>query len=109
MRVLPSLIVELLSLPLFLFLPHPFILSIRGSLTSPLSVEKSGSLFLRVLVLLPSLLTPHPYPLQDEFSGVITRALSVLVLGLECRLDVELERMTRAPWAALETVGDQSE
>ncbi|KAJ7527685.1 hypothetical protein O6H91_16G066600 [Diphasiastrum complanatum] len=46
---------------------------------------------------------------QDEFSGVITRALSTLVLGLETRLENELLGMTRMPWATLESVGDQSE
>lgn len=40
---------------------------------------------------------------------MITRALSVLVAGLETRLDAELENMVRMPWATMETVGDQSE
>jgi hypothetical protein len=31
--------------------------------------------------------------LQDEFSGVITKALSTLVLGLETRLENELANM----------------
>eukprot|EP00897_Mesotaenium_endlicherianum_P004927 jgi/Mesen1/4462/ME000227S03482 len=46
---------------------------------------------------------------QDEYSGVITRALSLLVLGVETRLDTELAAMTRVAWALLESVGDQSE
>lgn len=46
---------------------------------------------------------------QDEFSGLITRALSVLVLGMETRLDAELAAMTKVQWASLEAVGDQSE
>lgn len=46
---------------------------------------------------------------QDEFSGVITKALSTLVLGLETRLENELANMARLPWATLESVGDQSE
>ncbi|CAK9191617.1 unnamed protein product [Sphagnum troendelagicum] len=46
---------------------------------------------------------------QDEFSGVITKALSTLVLGLETRLEVELINMARLPWATLEGVGDQSD
>lgn len=46
---------------------------------------------------------------QDEFSGLITRALSVLVLGMETKLDAELVAMTKVPWASLEAVGDQSE
>ncbi|GJP39555.1 hypothetical protein CLOM_g23913 [Closterium sp. NIES-68] len=46
---------------------------------------------------------------QEEFSGVITRALAVLVVGLEARLDGELDRMARMPWSTLESVGDQSE
>lgn len=49
------------------------------------------------------------FSLQDEFSGVITKALSTLVLGLETRLEVELINMARLPWATLEGVGDQSE
>lgn len=47
--------------------------------------------------------------MQDEFSGVITKALSTLVLGLETRLENELANMARLPWATLEGVGDQSE
>ncbi|XP_024383135.1 vacuolar protein sorting-associated protein 53 A isoform X2 [Physcomitrium patens] len=46
---------------------------------------------------------------QDEFSGVITKALSILVLGLETRLENELANMARLPWATLESVGDQSD
>eukprot|EP00252_Welwitschia_mirabilis_P001763 TRINITY_DN11706_c0_g1_i1.p1 TRINITY_DN11706_c0_g1~~TRINITY_DN11706_c0_g1_i1.p1 ORF type:complete len:829 (+),score=191.73 TRINITY_DN11706_c0_g1_i1:175-2661(+) len=46
---------------------------------------------------------------QDEFSAVITRALMTLVHGLETKLEAELAAMTRVPWAALESVGDQSE
>lgn len=46
---------------------------------------------------------------QDEFSAVITRALMTLVHGLETKLETELAAMTRVPWAALESVGDQSE
>ncbi|KAG0584269.1 hypothetical protein M758_3G197500 [Ceratodon purpureus] len=46
---------------------------------------------------------------QDEFSGVITKALSTLVLGLETRLENELANMARLPWATLESVGDQSD
>lgn len=45
---------------------------------------------------------------QDEFSAVITRALMTLVHGLETKLEIELAAMTRVPWAALESVGDQS-
>lgn len=51
----------------------------------------------------------HMNLLQDEFSGVITKALSTLVLGLETRLEMELANMARLPWATLEGVGDQSE
>lgn len=46
---------------------------------------------------------------QDEFSGVITRALSILVLGMETRLDQELAAMTKIAWGTVEAVGDQSE
>ena len=46
---------------------------------------------------------------QEEFSGVTTRALSMLVLGLETRLELELQGMTRLQWGSMETVGDQSE
>ncbi|CAI5958970.1 unnamed protein product, partial [Closterium sp. NIES-64] len=46
---------------------------------------------------------------QEEFSSAITRALAVLVAGLEGRLDGELDRMARMPWSTLESVGDQSE
>ncbi|EFJ16271.1 hypothetical protein SELMODRAFT_421950 [Selaginella moellendorffii] len=46
---------------------------------------------------------------QDEFSGVITKALSSLVMGLETRLENELAAMTRVPWGTIEGVGDQSE
>jgi len=54
-------------------------------------------------------LVPRAWVWQDEFSGVITRAMSVLVAGLETRLDAELENMVRMPWATMGTVGDQSE
>lgn len=47
--------------------------------------------------------------LKDEFSGVITKALSTLVLGLETRFENELANMARLPWGTLEGVGDQSE
>jgi hypothetical protein len=46
---------------------------------------------------------------QDDFSGVITTALSTLVLGLETRVDQALGAMVRINWATLDLVGDQSE
>eukprot|EP00850_Spirogloea_muscicola_P023182 SM000335S12906 [mRNA] locus=s335:65884:70763:+ [translate_table: standard] len=46
---------------------------------------------------------------QDEFSGVITRALSVLVLSFEAKLETELQKMIHMPWGQLDAVGDQSE
>ncbi|CAM6084244.1 unnamed protein product [Calypogeia fissa] len=46
---------------------------------------------------------------QDEFSGVITKALSTLVLGLENKLEAELANMARMSWSTLEGVGDQSD
>jgi len=46
---------------------------------------------------------------EDDFSGVITTALSTLVLGLETRVDQALGDMCKVSWAALDLVGDQSE
>jgi len=46
---------------------------------------------------------------QDEFSGVTTQALSRMVLGMETHMDAALGNMARVNWAALETVGDQSD
>ncbi|QDZ18793.1 Vps53-like vacuolar protein sorting-associated protein [Chloropicon primus] len=46
---------------------------------------------------------------EDDYSGVITTALSTLVLGLETRVDQALADMARVNWAALDLVGDQSE
>lgn len=46
---------------------------------------------------------------QDEFSAVITKALMTLIHGLETKFDAEMSAMTRVPWGALESVGDQSE
>ncbi|WZZ47434.1 hypothetical protein YC2023_043693 [Brassica napus] len=45
---------------------------------------------------------------QDEFSAVITRSLVTLVLGIETKFDTEMAAMTRVPWGALDSVGDQS-
>lgn len=41
---------------------------------------------------------------EDAFAGVVTACLSVLVLGVETRLDGVLTQMTRLPWASLESV-----
>ena len=41
---------------------------------------------------------------EDAFAGVVTACLSVLVLGVETRLDAVLTQMTRLPWASLESV-----
>lgn len=41
---------------------------------------------------------------EDAFAGVVTACLSVLVLGVETRLDAVLAQMTRLPWASLESV-----
>ena len=46
---------------------------------------------------------------EDDFSGVITTALSTLVLGLETRVDQALSEMAKINWAALDLVGDQSD
>uniref|UniRef100_A0A061RIS0 Vacuolar protein sorting-associated protein 53 n=2 Tax=Tetraselmis sp. GSL018 TaxID=582737 RepID=A0A061RIS0_9CHLO len=48
-------------------------------------------------------------PEQDEFSSVMTACLSVLVLGMETRLDEALRQMTRKAWDRTESVGDQSD
>ena len=41
---------------------------------------------------------------EDAFAGVVTACLSVLVLGVETRLDAVLTQMTRLPWASIESV-----
>ena len=41
---------------------------------------------------------------EDACQGVVTAGLSVLVLGVETRLDAALLQMTRLPWASLESV-----
>lgn len=46
---------------------------------------------------------------EDEFRSVITKSLSVLVLGMDTRLDISLSALMRHNWAAVEMVGDQSE
>lgn len=43
-------------------------------------------------------------PEEDEFQSVMTASLSVLILGVETRLDVPLQQMIRMPWATMETV-----
>mmetsp|Transcript_6744 Transcript_6744/g.18881 ORF Transcript_6744/g.18881 Transcript_6744/m.18881 type:complete len:738 (-) Transcript_6744:326-2539(-) len=48
-------------------------------------------------------------PEQDEFTGLITTCLSVLVLGLETRLDEALRNMIKKAWDKTESVGDQSD
>ena len=46
---------------------------------------------------------------QDAFSGVTSDCLSVLVLGVETRLDEALRTMMKKPWDKTESVGDQSD
>ena len=46
---------------------------------------------------------------QDDFSAVITAALSTLVVGLETRADAALVAMAKLEWADIDLVGDQSE
>eukprot|EP00898_Chlorokybus_atmophyticus_P008215 jgi/Chlat1/8395/Chrsp80S07907 len=46
---------------------------------------------------------------QEQFSGLITRALAILVLGIETRLEAALQGMAKTNWGSLEGVGDQSE
>ena len=41
---------------------------------------------------------------EEGFAGVTTAALSVLLLGLETKLDVCLGSLMRANWATLESV-----
>ncbi len=41
---------------------------------------------------------------EDEFQGVITQCLGVLVLGIETRMDPALAAMARMPWATMEAV-----
>lgn len=41
---------------------------------------------------------------EDACQGMVTAGLSVLVLGVETRLDAALLQMTRLPWASLESV-----
>eukprot|EP00741_Cyanophora_paradoxa_P011209 tig00020554_g10829.t1 len=45
---------------------------------------------------------------QEEFSGAITKAVRILVLGVETKVQGALEQMTRMNWSAVEAVGDQS-
>mmetsp|Transcript_7164 Transcript_7164/g.11810 ORF Transcript_7164/g.11810 Transcript_7164/m.11810 type:complete len:972 (-) Transcript_7164:1024-3939(-) len=47
-------------------------------------------------------------PEQEEFSAVITKAVRILVLGIETKIQVALDAMTKMPWASIEGVGDQS-
>eukprot|EP00899_Mesostigma_viride_P016160 jgi/Mesvir1/24545/Mv21883-RA.1 len=46
---------------------------------------------------------------EDEFSSLIGRSISILVLSVETQLDGALQAMQRVNWGALEGVGDQSE
>ena len=42
---------------------------------------------------------------EDEFQGVITHCLTVLLLGIETRLEGALAAMARINWAGMEMVG----
>ena len=41
---------------------------------------------------------------EEEFQGVVTACLNVLLLGIETRLDVGLQAMVRVNWSAVEAV-----
>ena len=42
---------------------------------------------------------------EDEFQGVITHCLTVLLLGIETRVEGALAAMARINWAGMEMVG----
>lgn len=46
---------------------------------------------------------------EDAFRGVVTAALSVMVLGIETKLESPLGLLVRHNWSAITTVGDQSD
>jgi len=46
---------------------------------------------------------------EDAFSAVVSRALSILVLSVESKVEQALVNMTRIAWDKIEGVGDQSE
>jgi len=41
---------------------------------------------------------------EEEFQGVVTACLNVLLLGIETRLDGGLQAMVRVNWSAVEAV-----
>ncbi len=41
---------------------------------------------------------------EEEFQGVVTACLNVLLLGIETRLDAGLQAMVRVNWSAIEAV-----
>lgn len=41
---------------------------------------------------------------EEEFQGVVSGCLGVLLLGVETRLDAGLQAMIRVNWSAVETV-----
>jgi len=41
---------------------------------------------------------------EEEFQGLITACLSVLLLAVQTRLDVPLQQMARMPWGTMEQV-----
>eukprot|EP00241_Pyramimonas_parkeae_P017643 CAMPEP_0114299464 /NCGR_PEP_ID=MMETSP0059-20121206/12989_1 /TAXON_ID=36894 /ORGANISM="Pyramimonas parkeae, Strain CCMP726" /LENGTH=843 /DNA_ID=CAMNT_0001421941 /DNA_START=19 /DNA_END=2550 /DNA_ORIENTATION=+ len=46
---------------------------------------------------------------EDEFSGVITRSLQVLVQIMDARLEEQLASLVKMSWSTIEAVGDQSQ
>ena len=42
---------------------------------------------------------------EDEFQSLVTAGLSVLILGVETRLDMPLQQMVRMTWGTMDTVG----
>ena len=43
---------------------------------------------------------------EEDFQGVVTACLNVLLLGIETRLDAGLQAMVRVNWSAVEAVSN---
>ena len=41
---------------------------------------------------------------EDEFQGVVTACLNVLILAVQTRLDTALQQMSRISWGTMEAV-----
>jgi len=46
---------------------------------------------------------------EEEYANLVTQCLSVLLLGVETKLDVPLSALMRKNWLAVDVTGDQSE